>query len=840
MSIGSARVLRGFCLYGMAALAAAALLLSPNTQVTAGGGIAGGPSLATGFEPGQGYVPGWVDGQKGWVALAGAAEPHIDTVAPFNGVQHLRLSRDPGLSAGTVTGAVSPNLGLFTETSGTVSVEVQIHGGGIRDYWITPQSATEGQIVTEVLLRRDFDIYVKDDLGAGATFVNTGFTWTPDVYKNLTIDLDFGAGQFTVHYDGVLVYTNVGPGLPFATSIQEVMVRGQNGTADEDADFDDFAVVNGPDPTGACCNADGANGCMIRTIDECHSLHGLYLGNNTLCADCPFVPLTCALGAGDCNDANGTPGCENVSCCVLVCETMPTCCVVAWDAACADAACDFACPLPAECGACGTGDCFIANGSPFCDDNCGPAGLCLGCCQAVCIVDPFCCDDEWDGLCAGEAIQQCTCQPEDAPANDDCVDATPIVIGGTPVTNQCATAGGPDHDGCNDGFVAGLGLDIWYSYVATFDGALSINPVVNSSWHTQLALYEGCDCGALEDPPLLCAPIGGGATLEVTQGTCYLIRLGGTFDGPTGIGTLELGAAPDACSAGVGDCNAAHATAGCSDLSCCVSICLADPACCDTGWDQACADLANVTCVPVPCGPLDTASATQVEAEACGDDTNGGCNSTPPAFMDVLGGQIVHGTAWASAGTRDTDTYRLFVSVLDDLNGDGFVDLYYNIRGELPVAAVLVEDPNAPPGCTGGLNDAGSIASSQTCEQVGIGFATVTVGTYYITVGAADADGSPILDGYPCGGGPGGFGNDYLLCVTVVDSGTPSDPSCGTAPVTCTGDCGDQNGVVNTVDFLALLGQWGLTGTNCDLAGTEPGVDTVDFLLLLGAWGPCN
>jgi hypothetical protein len=43
--------------------------------------------------------------------------------------------------------------------------------------------------------------------------------------------------------------------------------------------------------------------------------------------------------------------------------------------------------------------------------------------------------------------------------------------------------------------------------------------------------------------------------------------------------------------------------------------------------------------------------------------------------------------------------------------------------------------------------------------------------------------------------------------------------------------------VIDTVDFLALLAQWGQTGTSCDFDGT--GVDTVDFLALLAAWGPC-
>jgi hypothetical protein len=43
----------------------------------------------------------------------------------------------------------------------------------------------------------------------------------------------------------------------------------------------------------------------------------------------------------------------------------------------------------------GAGDCCIANGTPGCYD--------VDCCNAVCAIDPFCCDTAWDGICADEA-----------------------------------------------------------------------------------------------------------------------------------------------------------------------------------------------------------------------------------------------------------------------------------------------------------------------------------------------------------------------------------------------------------------------------------------------------
>ena len=53
----------------------------------------------------------------------------------------------------------------------------------------------------------------------------------------------------------------------------------------------------------------------------------------------------------------------------------------------------------------------------------------------------------------------------------------------------------------------------------------------------------------------------------------------------------------------------------------------------------------------------------------------------------------------------------------------------------------------------------------------------------------------------------------------------------------CPWDCGDANGAVGIVDFLALLSQWGSAGGSCAFNGTNVGI--VEFLELLGNWGNC-
>jgi hypothetical protein len=52
-------------------------------------------------------------------------------------------------------------------------------------------------------------------------------------------------------------------------------------------------------------------------------------------------------------------------------------------------------PTEEEC----TGDCCAANGTPGCED--------AACTDKVCGYDPFCCNVQWDGLCAGAAAELC-------------------------------------------------------------------------------------------------------------------------------------------------------------------------------------------------------------------------------------------------------------------------------------------------------------------------------------------------------------------------------------------------------------------------------------------------
>jgi hypothetical protein len=82
---------------------------------------------------------------------------------------------------------------------------------------------------------------------------------------------------------------------------------------------------------------------------------------------------------------------------------------------------------PGPCDNPDSGDCFVDNGTPGCNIP--------ECCDLICGLDPFCCDVEWDGICADEALDFC-----EVPAEGGCClpDGTCQVLR----EDDCADAGG--------------------------------------------------------------------------------------------------------------------------------------------------------------------------------------------------------------------------------------------------------------------------------------------------------------------------------------------------------------------------------------------------------------
>lgn len=94
-----------------------------------------------------------------------------------------------------------------------------------------------------------------------------------------------------------------------------------------------------------CCNVAWSGACVQIALVTCRS-----------CGD----PAT-----GACDAANGTPYCDDQPCCEAVCAVDPACCASAWTQACVA----LEAGLCNGCGGAGTGSCCEANGTPFCGDG---------------------------------------------------------------------------------------------------------------------------------------------------------------------------------------------------------------------------------------------------------------------------------------------------------------------------------------------------------------------------------------------------------------------------------------------------------------------------------------
>lgn len=98
----------------------------------------------------------------------------------------------------------------------------------------------------------------------------------------------------------------------------------------------------------------------------------------------------------------GGPGCDDAKTSACACAIDGYCCETAWDVLCAAIAtayCGAGCPDLPVCGSPTTGACNEVHTTPACAD--------AECCNAVCDLDPYCCETEWDAMCVKESSGLC-------------------------------------------------------------------------------------------------------------------------------------------------------------------------------------------------------------------------------------------------------------------------------------------------------------------------------------------------------------------------------------------------------------------------------------------------
>jgi hypothetical protein len=305
------------------------------------------------------------------------------------------------------------------------------------------------------------------------------------------------------------------------------------------------------------------------------------------CTTCPQDCGGCDY-TGDCCQSNGSPGCNDALITQCVCAQDAYCCDTTWDETCVaelaqfgcgtcadEPACgDFFCDVgedcltcPQDCGSC-TGDCCQDNGTPGCKDATVAA--------CVCAQDAFCCQTEWDSICAQEVGDfGCgDCGDGELCGNGLCdVDEScaicPEYCGYCPGTGDCCTA----HQGlgCGDAAIQ--------SCVCELDSYCC-----QTAWdYTCATQVESFACGE-------CV----GST-NCGDGLC--------------VAGETCGNCPDDCGpcGGTGSCCEAQSGPGCGDPTVQACVCKKDAFCCQYTWDQVCVD--------------------EITAFNCGDCAGGGCGN---------------------------------------------------------------------------------------------------------------------------------------------------------------------------------------------------------------------
>ncbi|MFO0873970.1 MAG: trypsin-like peptidase domain-containing protein [Phycisphaerales bacterium] len=324
----------------------------------------------------------------------------------------------------------------------------------------------------------------------------------------------------------------------------------------------------------------------------------------------------------------GGAGCTNVACCNAVCAVDPFCCTTSWDATCvneASAMCD-------GCGDPAAGDCCAAHTTPFCNKR--------TCCELICANDSFCCTNQWDQTCVGEAqaLTVCGCAPPSCPGArldfgvtpDDfgnpnaCVAAGPIAITkqyvftngilfGTAVDKPGTPAVGILTDGacspaCRSAGLPPFTTDWWCQFnIGSAAGTPGMPAGVNT-FSAELCFIDGVV--KMEGYDNDCVLIA--STASTMLGTQKL-----TITAPTGklIAYVRVVASDPARPAGVTvDClaydgpfprfvcpDSAHncfttGGPGCSDDACCATVCNVDSFCCTVAWDATCVNEAGSLC----------------------------------------------------------------------------------------------------------------------------------------------------------------------------------------------------------------------------------------------------
>ncbi len=216
----------------------------------------------TGFEPGQGYAVGKLDGQQGWYADQDTGDCVVQNADKASGAQAAMMTADREFSTGKPFGPFNFWLGGRHELEDrtdelpivTISMQVKITATNLAKYGVfaawedldgdpSNPDMSDDVLASAVLFEPDGDISV--------SLIETDWDWTPGVWKPLVMELDFDTETLNVWYDDTLIATG---GWPFFDSppgldvIEFTTDDGPPGGGASSFFWDDLSIVATPEP----------------------------------------------------------------------------------------------------------------------------------------------------------------------------------------------------------------------------------------------------------------------------------------------------------------------------------------------------------------------------------------------------------------------------------------------------------------------------------------------------------------------------------------------------------------------------------------------------------------
>lgn len=198
-----------------------------------------------GFETAEGFSEGFIGGQAGWAAWdANTSQPIISTNNPATGSQHLRIENHPGIPAGEIVAAISPDFGPNSATAvSEVMVKIYISATGGSYYTIRALDLAIDTFTWEFTFDDGDRMFVLDDFGSGTQLVAVPdtFLWTPASYHDLHVVTDPVAGTIQYFLDSTLVYSGNTIG---GNTIDQIVLISDNYVGSH-ADIDDLSINSG-------------------------------------------------------------------------------------------------------------------------------------------------------------------------------------------------------------------------------------------------------------------------------------------------------------------------------------------------------------------------------------------------------------------------------------------------------------------------------------------------------------------------------------------------------------------------------------------------------------------